>query len=168
MKKLEIGSYVAVLCSCALLAYVLITQFVLAPRDAGNASQTRQPIVGRTLELANVNWSGADRSIVLAISSHCGYCIRSTSFYHRLSDEKISRHGKTKLVAVMAENSSSAASFLEQNHVSVDQIATAPLSDVGVDATPTILLVDSHGKVLREWIGLLDPSTEKQVFSQID
>jgi|SRR5579863_175564 len=168
MKKLEIASYVAVLCSCALLAYVLLTQYVFNPGAVANAPQARQPTLGRTIALANVNWAGSDRSIVLAISSHCGYCMRSTSFYHRLSEERNSRHAKTRLVAVMAEGQSSASSFLDQNHVSVDQVATAPLSAVGVDATPTLLLVDGHGKVLREWVGLLDASGEKQVISQLD
>ena len=107
-------------------------------------------------------------TVVLALSSHCGYCLRSTSFYHRLSEQKNAQHAKTKIVAVMAENPSLAATFLGQHQVSVDQISTAPLSALGVDATPTVLLVDGKGKVLREWVGLLDSAGEKQVISQLD
>jgi len=168
MKKLETASYVAVICSCALLTYVLLSQYVFRTHLDRNDPKLRQPAVGRTLQLTNVSWANANRSLVLAISSHCGYCIRSTAFYQKLSDKRRSQHAATKLIAVMSEDPSSATSFLERNGVLVDQVATAPLSALGVDATPTVLLVDNNGKVIGEWIGLLNPSAENQVMSQLD
>jgi thioredoxin-related protein len=38
---------------------------------------------------------------------------------------------------------------------------------MGVTGTPTLLLVDRHGKVIKTWVGKLDDSAKKQVQSQL-
>ena len=47
------------------------------------------------------------------------------------------------------------------------QVISAPLNATGVSATPTLLLVDGHGKVEKAWIGKLDDVGQKQVQSQL-
>jgi hypothetical protein len=47
------------------------------------------------------------------------------------------------------------------------EVVSASLDDVHVEATPTLLLVDAHGKVEKSWVGQLDDSGQKQVQSQL-
>lgn len=169
MKKLELASNLAVLCAAMLLCYVLVTQYIVKPHTtASNTSSAPHRAEGKTLNIAGVNWSANGRSLVLAISSHCGYCLRSTGFYHKLSDLKTSKHFQTKLIAVLPEDSSSAMNFLQQHEVVVDGVVNAPLADIDVEGTPTLMIVDKSGKVLKEWVGLLDATGEKQVISQLN
>jgi hypothetical protein len=103
----------------------------------------------------------------MAVPTHCEYCIRSIPFYQRLSAAVASHRPNTSLVAVLPDDVGTAESFLRNHQISVDQIAQASLPDLGVDDTPTLLLVDEHGTVEREWVGLLPADVEKQVISLI-
>lgn len=53
--------------------------------------------------------------------------------------------------------------MLKSADISMDGIYSEPLDNV--TATPTILLVDNRGRVMREWIGELTPQRENDVIS---
>ncbi len=46
---------------------------------------------------------------------------------------------------------------------SAQTISDVDFRTLGVRVTPTLLLVDFRGKVLRSWVGLLSPSEEADV-----
>ncbi|MBX6361743.1 MAG: hypothetical protein IRZ03_16885 [Acidobacterium ailaaui] len=70
---------------------------------------------------------------------------------------------KAHLVAVMPDNSLVGQAMLKSADISMDGIYSEPLDNV--TATPTILLVDNRGRVMREWIGELTPQRENDVIS---
>ena len=41
------------------------------------------------------------------------------------------------------------------------------LRDIGVEGTPTLLLVDESGKVIASWVGKLGPDQEAAVFARL-
>jgi thioredoxin-related protein len=54
---------------------------------------------------------------------------------------------------------------LEGAGVHVDDVKQAQLSTIGVTGTPTLLLVDSTGKVANVWQGKLQPDQEAGVLA---
>jgi hypothetical protein len=44
---------------------------------------------------------------------------------------------------------------------------SASLGQVNVQATPTLLLVDSHANVEKAWVGKLDDASQRQLRSEL-
>lgn len=51
--------------------------------------------------------------------------------------------------------------------VKVDDVEQASLGDLGILGTPTLVLVDSTGKVINKWEGALSPTGESEVMGQL-
>jgi len=160
-------SNVAVLCASLLLSYVLVNEHIVHPVSRLGIGLPANEI-GKALTLQGVDWSANGQTLLLVVSSHCGFCVRSTPFWHKLSLLKISHHLNTKFVAASYEKPNTILEFLQQHDIRVDGVVSTPLSDLGVEATPTLMLVDSHGKVLNEWIGLLDNKGEDRIISELN
>lgn len=164
--KVELTANISVIVSAVLFCFVLFSNYIL-PSHTGEKHQVTGRAEGTTLKLDGVNWQDHKQSLVMAISTHCSYCIRSIPFYQRLSNEAAAHHLNATLIAALPDNLTSSKSFLSSHQIHVDEISQAQLSDLGVDGTPTLLLVDNRGKVKHEWVGLLNPDAERQVISQI-
>jgi hypothetical protein len=70
-------------------------------------------------------------------------------------------------VAVLAEGAELGKTYFSQNSIKPDYIASKPLSLIGVEATPSLLLVDNNGVVRSVWIGRLDDLREQEVFASL-
>ena len=165
MRKLETISNIAVICTALLFSYVLVTKFVMSPPPS--QSTIPHPAEGKHLSLAGVDWSANKRTLVMAMSSHCGFCVRSTPFYQKLGSSADLKSKRVGLIAVLPDDPATNSSFLDHYKVKVDQVINSQLASINVEATPTLLLVNSKGVVEREWIGMLDSTAESQVRSQL-
>jgi hypothetical protein len=69
---------------------------------------------------------------------------------------------------VFPEERSLSQEFLTAHNMKVDQVTpNRPLTDIGVDGTPTVILVKPDGRIAKEWVGELDPKTQDSVISQL-
>lgn len=57
--------------------------------------------------------------------------------------------------------------YLKRLGVSVDEIRQASLDSIGVNGTPTLILVDNRGAVVDFWIGKLAGPTEQKVIDRL-
>lgn len=89
------------------------------------------------------------------------------NFYSTFADAQQHSRSPIQLIAVLPEATQSGQEFLHAHQVRVDEVANASLSNLHVEATPTLLLVDVHGKAIKEWIGKLTPDGEQQVTTAI-
>ena len=53
--------------------------------------------------------------------------------------------------------------YLSERGILTDGVINASLADVNVSGTPTLLLIDQTGHVLRVWVGTLDENRERDV-----
>jgi hypothetical protein len=58
-------------------------------------------------------------------------------------------------------------SYADEKQLSVQAIAGVDLDKLGIHSTPTVILVDSAGKVLESWSGELQPDGEREVFAAL-
>ncbi len=157
---------VAVLLSAALIkAYFLPTPSRSIPR-AAIAGGGGTSLVGASLKdrIPGVDWSKNGRTLVLAISTQCHFCKDSAPFYRKLEAQV----GKSlRTVAVLPQPVDEAEQFLKGEGVRVSQVKQATMGDIGVQGTPTMLLVDSSGVITKMWVGKLQPEQEQQVLTAL-
>jgi predicted DNA-binding ribbon-helix-helix protein len=162
-RGLEIGLNVLILAAC--IAVILgVTYSRLGP---GRIPQSAPPIPpkGTKIEISGVEWSNSQRTIVLALSTHCRFCTASGKFYKRLQEVAESRG--VPIVAVLPEPTDESKSYLENLHIPIAVVRQSPLAGVHVSATPTLMIVSSEGKVTDSWAGQLSPRLEEEVISKL-
>lgn len=162
MKRLEIATNVAVLVAVAVfLAFVGRQEF---ERIHPQRRATDKNLVGQSVTLPGVRFSSANKTLVLAISATCHFCKDSEPFYKDLLEKN---HGRTNIVAVLPQPLAEAQDYVRQSIAPSVQVVSAQLDSIGVQGTPTLLLIDGSGKVQQAWVGKLDSKGQQQVESML-
>jgi hypothetical protein len=162
MKRLEVVTNIAVL-----LAVVVFIAFVGRQEfERRNAPHPRsaQEMVGRTVQLPGVQFSSANKTLLLAISTTCHFCKDSEPFY---KDLLAKNHSGINIIAVLPQPLAEAQSYVRQSIAPSVQVVSAQLDSIGVGGTPTLLLIDGGGKVQQAWVGKLDDKGQQQVESML-
>lgn len=130
------------------------------PKDPNEAR------VGSKISVSDISWKVHSPTLVLALSTYCPYCKASAAFYRSLADA-----GRAKglhLMAVFREPASIftpiKSSFGIEN---ISEVREVNLGQMGVSATPTVLLVNEKGIVQDVWRGQLSPFDEKQLLARV-
>ncbi len=92
------------------------------------------------------------RSVVVFLNSGCAYCAQEMPFYRALQGLAAAR--SVRLYAASVEAKDELSKYLQANGLT--SFAALPKTSVpALPATPTILLIDEHGLVLKSWRGVL-------------
>jgi hypothetical protein len=71
------------------------------------------------------------------------------------------------VIAVLPEPPAEGRSYLNALGVTVEIVLEAPLTSVDAAATPTLLVVDTKGRIAKAWVGKLGPERENQVIASL-
>ena len=164
-KKIELIANVAIIVVACLLAVVLVKNYLLpkSPQQVGERQSESSLVNQPTVSSLDIDWKQNRQTLILAISNSCHFCTESAPFYKKLSQE---RHD-TRLVAVLPQPVADGRKYLEKLGVSVDEIRQLSLDRIGVNGTPSLLLVDASGAVKNFWAGKLPPAQEATVFDAL-
>lgn len=162
---LEIGLNSAVLIASLALILGVVYTYVESSRSPQSKKALGVLPKGAKLKISGVEWSDSQRTIVLALSTHCRFCTASEDFYKRL--QEVARARGVPIVAVLPQPTEEAQSYLENLGVRIAAVKQAPLDSLSVSATPTLMMVNSEGVVTDSWIGQLSPKIEKEVISKL-
>jgi hypothetical protein len=164
-RSIDFAANLAIIVVACLLGTVLIKNHLLI-RQAEPAGKTQAQdhlTAGTKLSTFDIAWEKADQTLVLALSSSCHFCSESAPFYKRLILSK----GSTQIVAVLPQPVEEGKGYLQRLGVSADEIRQLPLGDIGVQGTPTLLLVDASGIVKERWVGRLPTEQEASVLGSL-
>jgi len=117
--------------------------------------------------LRGFQWSDHNRTLVLALKDGCVYCDNSMPFYRRLATLQDGRQAGAFLIAAVPDSSEKAKEMMERHNLSVPVVAESRLNTLKVAGTPTLILVDKQGKVLKVWVGVLSVASEDEVIRRI-
>jgi thioredoxin-related protein len=165
-KSIEVSSNLAVLLvAMVLLGAVVSTRWLARPGKANfeNGLQKGQVLA----QLPSIDYSAAPQTVVLAISTNCSYCKESLPFYKRLLGEQQSAGQRTRMVAVFPNPKPEVEQYKEQNQLYLESVPALNYSTLNVTGTPTLILVDSTGRVLDFWVGKLSKDEEQQVIEAV-
>jgi hypothetical protein len=156
----------ALIATAVVVAFVIFGALVMrglgSPGAPTGLLDLEGPPAGAQIELQGVEWARGDRTLLLVVSQGCRFCTESARFYRRLAREA-SERGGVQLVAVVPQDVATGRGYLKELGVDIGEVHSAPLDTLGVQGTPTLILVDRAGRVVDSWAGQLPPDREEQV-----
>jgi len=169
-KFLQNAANVAIVIVAVLLAVVLVKNYLLPQKQGPVAppgpTQDFRIAAGTQISLPDTQWSGSQRTLILAVSDTCHFCSESADFYKRLVQENTQKKG-VRIVAVLPQDLERGKKYMEKLGVTVDEIKTLQLNQIGVRATPTLIMLDGNGVVRESWVGKLTKDKEDEVISRL-
>ncbi len=161
--KLEVITNLAILIVAVLLAIILLKEHILPkPRPTRHAGIS----VGSLVQLPGVSWNVKDKTLVLGLNTQCRYCAESSSFYRTLTEALANNKG-AQIIAVFPQPTSESTDCLKKRHIEVSSLVQRDLSSLQMPGTPTLLLVDRAGRVVKKWFGKLNSDQEATVWSAL-
>lgn len=152
---------ISVLCATFVIWQVARNYFLSSTRSSGFVDQ-----VGSNVKLAGASWSTSPKTVVLALSTQCHFCKVSAGFYRTLVGS--ARPERFRVVAAVRESAQELRPHLAELGIeSVQTVGEVDFATLGVEVTPTVLVVDRGGTVQAAWRGKLTPSQEREVFAAV-
>ena len=164
-KKIELVANAAIIVVACLLGVTLIKNWL--PKRTESTVQPpadNRPIRNTTPTVSSldVDWKKSKLTLVLALSTQCHFCTESAPFYKGLK-----KRDGVHLVAVLPQDLSESKKYLAQLAIGVDEVRQVSLPSIGVEATPTLLLVDQQGVIKNTWRGKLSRLQESVVLDHL-
>lgn len=162
MKALDRIANIAIILAVAVFLTLVIRGefFRRTPAPAHSSSA----LVGSTFRLPGVHFPAQHDSLVLGISTTCHFCSESLPFYKQLADQL---QGRLEMYAVLPQTQNEAGHYLADAGLSAVHPVSADLGSLGISATPTLLLLDSSGKVKSVWLGKQDEAGQKRILAAL-
>jgi thioredoxin-related protein len=162
-KKLDVITNLALLLCCIIFLTFLIQKYFIKEYKPDNKSSE---INIEKLSSLGIDWSGHSKTLVIVLQKGCRFCEESMSFYQRLNNEFASQEN-LHLVIVLDENKEEALKYLKDKKVEGMEILQSTPMSLGVRGTPTLLLIDNGGNIVKQWVGKLPSSGENDVFERL-
>lgn len=149
----------------ALVAIGVLVKNYLAPGVKTSVAVQKESIFP---EIAGVDYKQTSRTLILALNVDCRYCTSSVPFYNSLVEARREHASTFNIVAAFINKDAGLVkSYAEEKQLAAPAIAGVDLDKLGVHTTPTLILVDSVGKVLNSWSGELRTDREREVFDAL-
>jgi thioredoxin-related protein len=100
------------------------------------------------------------RTVFAAVRRDCRYCQESMGFYKELT--KVAGEVNAKIVFVTLDSADVARQSLVESGVQGGEVVLLP-KGTKINGTPTLIVTDQQGTVIRSWVGKLAPNQEKEL-----
>jgi len=168
MISLERITNVSVILMCLLVGYQVVRPWlpgaaaVAVVPPAAPDGYSRGERIG---SIPRIDFASADRSLLLFVRSTCGYCTASMPFYQSMVNKARTTGANVQFVAVSREPIETIRSYLSLHRL--NGVVAAQASGFKVFGTPTLILVDSQGKVMRIWRGRAPQEAESEIAATV-
>jgi thiol-disulfide isomerase/thioredoxin len=144
-------------------AVAIIARNYFASRRTESPSKIQVGTIFPAIPQVHLNQS--PKTLILALSVHCRFCIQSIPLYHRLAEVARENKDSFRIVAIFLNKESDLVSqFAEEHKLAILAVPSVDFASAKIAKTPTLVLVDNNGKVLESWVGQLSEDQEKDVF----
>lgn len=158
--RLELLSNVVIIVVGIVWAYVMgFNYFIPMIR-----SQLRLRDGARLVAIRDIDWSHHDATLVLVLRVGCPYCEQSMPFYRELANMERSGNTAVHVVAAFPDDPAAVQRYMQAHQLDIESVRVN-LGEIGITGTPTLLVVDRGGHLLRKWVGALSGAGEKEVLS---
>lgn len=161
--KLNLAANLAIVMVIILIGVVFARNYLLASHPAPRSGDYR----GTSVALPGVDWAQREQTLLVVLDQECRFCADSAPFYQRLAHE-LAGNSKVRLVAVLPQGVAESKQYLNRLNVPIEEVRQSELRALGVQSTPTLILVNGKGEVLEAWAGKLSPEQETEVLRRID
>lgn len=126
-----------------------------------NNANGNAPAIGSEFRAAEFNPAGSRVNALIFLRTGCSFCDESMPFYRRIT--QLSNTGKVKVVAFFEHNDLESSEYMKRSQLTDVGISRANFDSLGIKGTPTLVLLDQGGKVLKSSVGKLDDKGEQEV-----
>lgn len=159
---MEILANVCVVITCLIVAISILRR---PTPQTGRIPRSLAYSVGESLDGTGVEFRTHERTVLLFLTTKCGYCTESLPFYGRLA-ERLAKSRQARLAVLSPEPEALVKAYLSTHKVPIQEVMQVKAGVFRVDATPTIVIADRAGKVVGTWVGILR-EREKEVLAAI-
>jgi thiol-disulfide isomerase/thioredoxin len=153
-----VANYCLIIASIVVVSYAAYNHFS-EPKDPVSAQ-----FIGRTFDKSLIPTSSRG-TVLLALSTKCGFCRKSLPFYKRLAAEAAA-HNK-EVIAVFPQGEVESKRMLDDAKIEVNRVVSSPKLFMEVSVTPVVFILDSTGKVIDSWAGQLKTDRENQLLKKM-
>lgn len=128
--------------------------------------EPRTIAAGKKLNLPRTDWLSSERTLVIALKPGCPFCADSAPLYRTLSRV----YGESKalhLTAILPQDAAHAREYLNGIGVAISDVKEGYLASEGVPYTPTLLLVDRGGVIVKTWVGKLSDAEQSDLLKTL-
>jgi hypothetical protein len=122
---------------------------------------------GTKVNLSGVDWAHNEQTLLLVLDEKCRFCTESAPFYQRLT-AATAANSHLRLVAVLPQDVDAGRQYLLKLNVPIEEVRQSTLDAMGVEGTPTLILVNSNGAVVEAWAGKLSPDQESEALQRLE
>ena len=162
-KTLETVANLAVIGCCVIFAVVFVKNYLL--KQTAPKPQPAASLLGKQLELENVDWTRTDKNLLLVLSKNCRFCDESAPFYQRVVKETAGSN--TRLISLFPHPETENRQYLRDKMIEIPEVKQVVPERLGVRGTPTLLLVNNRGTVVEEWVGKLPSDAQETVLDRL-
>lgn len=163
-EKIETLTNIIFICLAIIVGTVFVRNMMTQPSQPNISNSSDTPRVGEQLpDMQKYKWASHEQTLVLALRKGCKYCEESMPFYRNLVELKQANKISANIISVFQDPEQLAQEVIKTEKLAVDVISDTKLSNLKVNGTPTLILVDKQGKVLKSWVGKLPKNYEDQV-----
>lgn len=163
--KLEITANIGIIVVALLIVGLLVQRYFFPSNLEGESGPPRGPDPDSKVALADMDWSKQQQTVLLVLQKDCIYCTQSAPFYQRLIKDSAGKN--VKLVAVLPQPKPIAQIYLADLGISSLETKEATLMSLNVRGTPTLIIVNEKGEVVKAWPGKLSLEREQEVYQQL-
>jgi hypothetical protein len=160
-KRINLALNVAIGLVMVLIGVVFAKNYLRPAR----ATPAHRDFRGMKVNLPDVDWAQNEQTLLLVLDEKCRFCTESGPFYQRLT-EATARNTKLKLVAVLPQDVSAGRQYLLSLKAPIEEVRQSTLDALGVEGTPTLILVNAKGEVMEAWAGKLSAEQETDVLKK--
>ncbi|MDQ6787902.1 MAG: redoxin domain-containing protein [Acidobacteriota bacterium] len=164
-QKVELFANLLIIIVALLLVGVIAKRYLFGNPISAEQPPRIEPTVGKVVNLPNENFADQPKTVILALQTTCHFCNESAPFYKRLVEA--TKDKNVKIVAVFPQSVEEATAHLNQLGISGIEVKQAPISALDASGTPTLVLTNQKGEVMKYWIGKLPQDKEQEVINQI-
>src|ERR1039457_255795 len=128
-------------------------------------SETSELAKGAQVNLPNVNWAENRSTLIMALAVGCHYCKESAGFYRSLIESNT--NNSFHPIAVLPQEVPESRKYLAAEGIKISDVHQDNLARLGINGTPTLILVNSSGRIDSAWIGKLSSDQEAQVYATL-
>jgi thiol-disulfide isomerase/thioredoxin len=158
-KRFEVITTLVVLVVALLVGGRFVADFVGTRRAALSAGDKMPNISGH-------DWT-PNRTLVVALKKGCPYCEHSMPFYRRLAAMQKAGELNGRLIAIFPDDARVATEIMQQQQLSFPVFSGLDMRSLRINGTPTLVLVDQRGRVIKPWVGELNGTGELDVINAL-
>lgn len=150
----------------AALVFILSIAWIVLKHSSSSHAPRSSIQNGTKITLPDLNWSLSQQTLLLVLSTTCKYCTASAPFYRRLVNQ-VSLTNGTRLIAVFPQDINESQEYFARLDIKIHTLRQALPASLGAKGTPTLLLVDNNGTVIRSWEGVVPPAVETEILASV-